>query len=456
MTARSADGFARLTRRLRPFRAARGGNILILFALALIPMIGMVGVGLDYFRGLTYRAHFDRAADAAVITAIATARDYISTNPNNEANPTAAALALGQTRGLATFRVNAASMLSSVPLTPTLTVNRTGGVITATANYAGTFPSAFGRVFSETTTINVVGKSSSSLTLGIYTDFYLLLDTSGSMGFPTSAAQQISFARLNPDMADGNRKNCAFACHFPNNNPPWQGVAIAKLNNIELRIKTVSNAVQGLLQKAKTNRTLANQYRVGLFPFISYMETAAALTSDLDSLAGIDLENYMDIGDATRPRGSGGTHYDNVLPAMNRLITTVGDGTSASRALPFVFLITDGVANNQYFNVRLPRQWGDGSRPVKLDPSLCKPLKDRGITVSVLYIPYVPLETPINGNTYGESVETNRIIPDVPKTLQDCASTGYFRTASSASEIQEALNAMFDQATRKARLVASP
>lgn len=453
MPVRPARRLTALTRPLVRLRAARDGNILILFALAMVPLVGMMGLGLDYVRGINYRSHFDRAADAATITAIATARDYISANPKKEDDPTASAIALGQTRGLAAFRVNAASMLSSVPLTPTLTVTRNAGVITATANYSGTFPSAFGRVFSDTNTLGVAGKSSSSLTLGNYADFYLLLDTSGSMGFPTSTAQQLSFAKLNPDMADGNGKNCAFACHFPG----WAGVGIAKVNSIELRIKTVSNAVQGLIQKAKSNRTLDNQYRIGLFPFVSYMETAAALTSDLDSLTSVDLENYMDIGDATRPRGSGGTHYDNVLPAIKSKITTVGDGSAGSKPIPFVFLITDGVANAQYYNARLARPWGDGSKPAKLDSRLCQPLKDAGVTVSVLYIPYVPLAEPFNSNVGEyENRVVNNLIPGVPKALQDCASTGYFRTASSSSEIQEALNAMFDQATRKARLVASP
>lgn len=451
MPVRPARRLTALTRRLVHLRAARDGNIVILFALAMVPMVGMMGLGLDYVRGINYRSHFDRAADAATITAIATARDYISANPKKEDDPTASAMTLGQTRGLAAFRVNAASMLSSVPLTPTLTVTRTGGVITATADYSGTFPSAFGRVFSDTTTIGVAGKSSSSLTLGSYADFYLLLDTSGSMGFPTSTAQQGTFAKLNPDGATSLGNNCAFACHFPGK----RGFGIAKANNIELRIATVSNAVQQLITKAKSNLTLTNQYRIGLYPFVSFLETAAAITTDLNSLAAVNLENYMDIGDSSVPRGSGGTHYENVFATINRNITLTGDGSAASKPLPFIFLVTDGMGNGQYwYNAT---GW-TGSKPKLLDATLCQPLKDRGITVSILYIPYVPIlpaENP-DGEVTRENRLVNSLIPKIPSSLQACASTGYFRTASSASEIQDALNAMFDQATRKARLVAAP
>ncbi|MCJ2044805.1 pilus assembly protein TadG-related protein [Methylobacterium sp. J-078] len=439
----------RLILSLRRLRRDRGGNVLIIFALALVPMIGLASIGIDYARGLNYRAQLDRAADAATITAIAAARDYISANPNNESNPTASALALGQTRGLAAFRVNAGSMLTSLGLTPTLTVTRTGGTVTATANYASNFDSSLNRVLGNVTAVAVSGQSTSSLTLGNYADFYLLLDTSGSMGFPTSSAAQVQFAKLNPDMADGNGNNCAFACHFSG----WKGFNLAKTNNIELRIATVSNAVQQLITKAQSNQTLTNQYRIGLYPFVSFLETAAALTTNLTSLSTVNLENYMDIGDSTVPRGSGGTHYENVFSSINTKIATVGDGSSSSKPQPFIFLITDGIGNNQFwYNTT---GW-TGSQAKLLDPTLCSTLKNRGVTVSILYIPYVPLALPFNTNVGYENVVVNGLIPNVPATLQACATPGYFRTASSASEIQNALNSMFDQATRKARLVAGP
>lgn len=449
MTALTAARLARLTLQLRRLRDERGGNVLLVFALALVPLIGLIGVSVDFVRGINYRTHFDRAVDAATLTAVATARDYISSNPNNETNPTASALTLGQTRGMAAFRANAGPILTSLPLTPDLTVTRTGNVVTAAATYASTYSSPFSKVFSDVTAIAVSGKSSSSLTLGSYTDFYLVLDTSGSMGFPTSSAAQLQFAKLNPDMADAKGNNCAFACHFAGS----RGFGIAKANNIELRIATVSNAVQQLIGKAQSNQTLSNQYRMGMYPFVSYLETAADITTNLSSLTSINLENYMDIGDSTVPRGSGGTHYENVFSAINSKIRLVGDGTSASKPLPFVFFITDGVGNNQYWDNR--NGW-TGSQAKLLDPTLCKTLKDRGVTVSVLYIPYVPLATPFNTNVGYENVVVNALIPNVPSTLQSCASAGYFRTASSASEIQDALNAMFDQATRKARLIAGP
>ena len=425
---------------------AESGNVLMLFALAAVPLIGLSGLGIEYTRALYFRTQLDRAMDAATVTAIATARDYISTNPKSESDPTNSAKQLAEARGLATFRVNAGSLLSQLSVLPRLTVSRTGGLISATGSYETSYASAFGRLLGNTADIQISNKSLSSLTLGSFADFYLLLDTSGSMGFPTSSAAQIQFAKLNPDDKDKSGNNCAFACHFPG----YKGFDISKKYNIELRIKTVSDSVQKLISKASSNQTFENQYRIGLYPFISYLEAAAEITRDFKSLASINLEDYMDIGSAKVPRGSGGTHYDNILPAINKKVLNAGDGSSAQKPQAFVFLITDGMANGQYYNNGF-----DGSQPNLLDNSLCKPLKDRGITISVLYIPYVPLAKPFNTNVGDENNTVNNLIPSVPNRLKSCASSGFFRTASSATEIQEAMNAMFDQATRKARLVDS-
>lgn len=433
-------------RALGEFSKADGGNVLVLFALAAVPLIGLSGLGIEYTRALYFRTHLDRAMDAATITAIATARDYISTNPKDESDPTNSAKQLAEGRGLATFRANAGYLLKQLSVTPKLIVSRTNGTISANGSYETSYASPFAGLLGNTAGIQISSKSLSSLTLGNFADFYLLLDTSGSMGFPTSSAAQIQFAKLNPDDKDKSGNNCAFACHFPG----YKGFDISKSYNIELRIKTVSNSVQKLISKANSSQTFDNQYRVGLYPFVSYLEAAAEITKDFSSLSSVNLEDYMDVGNAKVPRGSGGTHYENVLPAINKKVLYVGDGSSAQKPQSFVFLITDGMANGQYYNNGF-----DGSKPKLLDSNLCQPLKDRGITISVLYIPYVLLAKPFNTNVGDENNTVNNLIPSVPDRLKSCASSGYFRTASSATEIQEAMNAMFDQATRKARLVGT-
>ncbi|WP_336488206.1 pilus assembly protein TadG-related protein [Methylobacterium nigriterrae] len=430
-------------------RCDQSANVAIVFALAALPTIGLLGLGIEHGQRTVFRNRLDAAADAAAIAAIKGASDYVAQNSGSQSGAalTDGAIAAGTALGAKAFATNAGKVTLTVPAVPTVRMARQGQTFTANVQYAGSYPSAFGKLFG-TSTVALSGGAASSVTMGSYLDFYLLLDTSGSMGFPTSAQQQLDFARINPDMNWGQTKNnCAFACHFPS----FVGYSIAKPNKITLRIETVGNAVAQLLTTAKQNQTIPNQYRVGLFPFVSYMETAADATTDLDSLQPIaaGLEAYMDIGDSSRPRGSGGTHFENLFPTINSKITRSGDGSSSLTPQPFIFLVTDGVQNDQYWSNSFG--W-TGSKANLLDPNLCTPLKNRGITISVLYIPYVPIAQPYNTNVGYENDRVNGLIPSVPDTLRSCASPGYFRTASTSDEITAALNAMFAQATAAARL----
>jgi hypothetical protein len=72
----------------------------------------------------------------------------------------------------------------------------------------------------------------SSVTLSTYIDFYLLLDVSGSMSFPSTASEQARLMAVNPDNMVGSigyPQGCQFACHFTsqgacqqNPQPGWQ------------------------------------------------------------------------------------------------------------------------------------------------------------------------------------------------------------------------------------------
>ena len=84
--------------------------------------------------------------------------------------------------------------------------------------------------------------------------------------------------------------------------------------------------------------------------------------------------------------------------------------------------------------------------------SVCKPLKDRGIVISVLYIPYQqinPVNTSFAGN---EDTYANNNIANIPGSLQACASPGFFYTANTPTDITNALNAMFNHAVVTAHI----
>jgi len=82
-----------------------------------------------------------------------------------------------------------------------------------------------------------------------------------------------------------------------------------------------------------------------------------------------------------------------------------------------------------------------------LNPTtLCKPLKDRGIMVAVLYIPYQPISPENTTFAGGEDVYANANIANIPASLQGCASPNFFFTANTPADITAALDAMFKKA----------
>ena len=83
--------------------------------------------------------------------------------------------------------------------------------------------------------------------------------------------------------------------------------------------------------------------------------------------------------------------------------------------------------------------------------SYCKPLKDRGIIISVLYIPYQTIQNPTSFAN-NEDYVANANIPYIPPSLQDCASPGFFYTANAPADITKALNTMFNHALTTAHI----
>src|SRR6202035_5137144 len=139
---------------------------------------------------------------------------YIEANSGTQTDPglTTAAIAAGKAQALKVFKSNAGST-ASIASTPTVTMTRTGQTINATVTYTAASQNAFGPIFGVSQ-INMNGHAASSLTMGKYLDFYLLLNVSGSMGLPTTTAGQNQLASISPDNKDQYASGCAFACHF--------------------------------------------------------------------------------------------------------------------------------------------------------------------------------------------------------------------------------------------------
>jgi hypothetical protein len=242
---------------------------------------------------------------------------------------------------------------------------------------------------------------------------------------------------------------------------------------IQLRADAVGYAVNQLFITANASAKVTNQFRIGLYPFIRFLYSYFPLTSAINgsptnpgtiNYAAANLATLLDTN-ANTNLGSGGTHIDTALNSVNGLISsgtgTVGDGSTPTTPQPYVFLVTDGAQDNQYRDIPVPGNngnWHGSNRatvlsdPVNEYPNACKTLKDRGIIVSVLYIPYQKID-PVNTSFAGdEDTYANNNIPKIPPSLQACASPGFFYTANTPADITAALNAMFNHALQTAHI----
>jgi len=453
----------------------RAANVVVFFALSLFPILGIVGFALDYGAAQNFKAELAAAADSAALAAITKAQ----TEPS-----ATTVVADATTAATSAFASNLGARYSMLSQPLSIHVAKSGRTFNATIGYQAARPTIFGNVL-NISTMNIAGSAQASVTLPSYLDFNLLLDVSGSMGIASTSSgpqsEQARLAAINPDNLSNYPNGCAFACHFavpmcpgPNNTTvACQGFNLSRTNGtgtrvandycptpglstcIQLRIDAVAYAVQQLLAYAPTKQTLPSQYRVGLFPFIVHMQTLLSLTSNLATVAtsAASLPDLLDTGSGTNVAGqlgSGGTHLDNALTEMNAAIPTVGDGSSASSPLPFVFLVTDGAQDNQYYLAG--SGWTGSNHATTINTANCTLLKNRGITLAVLYVAYDQIQN-VNTSFAGDEDDyANWNIPNIPPALTSCASPGFFFTADTPANITAAMQAMFATAVQAARL----
>ena len=540
---------ARVYHLIRRFRRDRRGNVAIMVAMFAIPMVVLIGWVVDYSMATTARTKLQASVDAAALAAVSVNSPIVYTAKQMALNGTNGPVSGGATYLESMVSANAPTSLGAT-VTGTPTVTKSAYTVTATLTYSAQVPTTFLKIIGQNS-FTVTASSTASYTMPIYISFYMLLDVSGSMSFPSTLAEQARLQAVNPDNmnpntpgSNGYPNGCTFACHFTrqgactqsgSGNGPYQGpipavgaatnaspggycqgfiisrlgttpVSFASGNNanngnsvnwtnqqvtncpnpgttscIQLRADAVGYAVNHLLLEAyntETGNNKTDQFKVGLFPFIVQLYNNgssdgsgyANLTTSINgsstssgtiNYAAANLATLLDTG-ANAALKSGGTNINGALSTINSVITSVGAGTSNSDYLPYVFLITDGSQDNQ---TQWNGSWSGSNHATTVDPSNCTTLKNRGITVAVLYIPYMPIQNPTNF-AGGEDYAVNNIIPydattnpnggtvtpNIPTQLQACASSGFYYTANTPSDIDNALQKMFKQAVLQAHV----
>ena len=180
---------------VRSFVANKRGNVLMIFAFAVIPMVFATGMGIDYSRAARLRTKLNAIADAAALAAVS--QPQMNNPSDDDAKAVAKKMFDAQAQGL--------EGLDGYTLQP-IQVSHDADQPTSrvvTVSYTAKSLNAFGGVLNMRT-ITISGTSSATATAAPNIDFYIALDTSPSMALPTTSAGIQTMH---------NALNCSFACH---------------------------------------------------------------------------------------------------------------------------------------------------------------------------------------------------------------------------------------------------
>jgi Flp pilus assembly protein TadG len=421
---------------LRRFASDRKGNVAILFALTLVPIVFLTGMGIDYTVANQRKAMLDAAADSAALAGV---------TPTMMSQPSTASVTA------ATNMFNAQVSNITGVASPNVTVSASDNGLKRTINvsYTASSPNTFAGVLGQNAwAINGTSQSTASVAPNI--DFYLLLDNSPSMAIAATTAG-INTMVNNTSKQGG----CAFACHETNpaadnlGNPNNEdNYTLAKNLGVVTRIQNLNAATQSLMDTATAMMQNYNtQYTMGIYTFntggINQIAVRRSTPSTAKALAaGIDVvpvykNNWLT---ATASNSDEDTDFESAMAAVNstNIMPAPGTGMAGSTAQEVLFIVSDGVDDSNK----------NGARNQALfDTSYCTTVKNRGIRIAVLYTTYLPL--PTNGwyNTYISPFQ-----PQIAGNMQKCASPGLFFQVSTDQDITAAMNALFQQAIATARL----
>jgi Flp pilus assembly protein TadG len=412
-------------------------TVAVITAFAAIPMVFLIGAGIDFGMAIQKQAQMDGFADAAALAAV---------TPTMMAQTTSAASTAAQN----TFNAQAAS-LNSVTYSPSnlqVSVSTVGAKRIATVSYTASYQPSFASLLGVSG-IPFSGSASATAGQAPNIDFYLLLDDSPSMAIAATQAGINAMVAATPTQG-----GCAFGCHETHpasdnlGNPNGEdNYALARNLGVTLRIDLLRQAVQNLMTTAQNAET-TNQasYRMAINTFDVAFNSIQGLTANLanaqSSAGNIQLltvyaNNWLT---SSNNNSDTDTNYDQAMSGMNALMPNPGSGTNAQGDSPqeVMFFVTDGVEDESV---------SGGRHQSVMDPAWCTTIKNRGIRIAVLYTEYLPLPTNNWYNSYIAPIQAN-----IAPSLQSCASPGLFFQVNTGGDISGALSQLFQYAIQTAYL----
>jgi Flp pilus assembly protein TadG len=445
----------------------RRGNFAVMFALTAPILILLIGMGLDFLVGLSFKSRWDAAADAAALAGNNAAIAYANANAATETTTqlVANAILAGEAAGLKAFNANAGISESTGKVTPNVVTTNSGTKFTTTASYTGSTTSFFGGLVSITS-LSLAGSATATQSATTYINYYILIDISQSMGIGTTQADMSNLYNITKGMgyAQDSEPGCVFGCHVTSLYSQTNE-AIAHANGITLRIDSARTAVQGIIAQAQAQATNGN-IQFALYTMqddpITNSSTAVQIAAMSSNYANLTTAaNTIDLGENT----SGGIGDTDLKTTLSNFATNTlpsqGSGFSAQSPLNYVMIVTDGMLDT-------PGACQSGHCTGVISSTTCQSLQQNA-TVGVIYTTYLPIyhlndpnsSQPVPGSS--PTVYTNLqinyyqlVLPyqaSIAPSLQSCATdlTNYFE-ASDGPSLISAMSNLFQSSLNSLRL----
>lgn len=442
----------------------------MIFGLTIIPLLGIVGLAIDFGRLMVKRNIAQMAADASVLQAAGVTRDRLK---DFEVTAVLSALAIAEGEEAGRQMFNAYMSKNRITgVTPDVKVTVSELSISATANYAVSNQNTLGSLFGVNT-FTAQGDAKSGSSLPYYVDLHVAVDASPSMGIAATTADMIKLfnaevplkAYPNNSKPSGTvgKVSCVFGCHtdahwvYPR--PIKTMSQTASDVGVKLRINVLRDAVAAMIDKAKNTPDGSTHYRIALSKLGLDPSGETTLIQGMTNQFDVLKQKAQTIDMAQGNTGYVSYISESITDLANKH-TAAGNGTTRTAAKKFAFIITDGaVGRNGPPPSGYKGTCGKHHSPpnngyfCSVDTSGCAALKAKGVTVGVIYTTYFPImKDPANpSGPYNEdyivSLQGNGITPKMKPALEACASPGWFYEASDDQSISVALNKMFDQAS---------
>ena len=372
-------------------RLGSTGAVALVTAIAAPVMLMTVGFACDYGYASYMNQRLARATDSATLGSISQTAATIAGGYTQTAGM--------QTIGVNIFKANIADLPSTgVNFSLSVVSDGSGGVI-ASGTYNYTVPTFFGGILGISN-IPVSGAAKTTARPVTYVNYYILVDTSQSMGIAATQADMDALYNrvVSNKNASTDEPGCVFGCHVVANitkNGKFQGVQTITNESlahdsqygskINLRIDAAISAIQAIIDSAASIAATTKNIKFALYTIQldpannNLINPVAPMSSNYASLSSDAAK--IELGNNDRG-GEGDSDFPNELAKFYSMLTTNGikangSGASDTKPLNFIFIISDGL-----YDVN-----GSKHTTGAFDSANCDALKKIG-TVGTIYTTY--------------------------------------------------------------------